>query len=54
MLTILADAFVRSKGPKDWDAPDHWTSGNPRRGPSNHEREAAYWRRRAHRDVGLW
>lgn len=54
MLTIIADAMLTATHRKKWPAPDHWKTGRPMYGASQYEREAALWRRRLQRDVGLW
>jgi hypothetical protein len=53
MLTVLADAIMRSGGVSRWDAPDYFKK--PRSG-ADHEiavRDCKNHRRRAMRGVGL-
>ncbi len=54
MLTIFADALLRSSGQKRWDAPDYYKSPRGPRSNIEVEREAAERRHRALRGVGMW
>lgn len=54
MLTIIADAMLTATRNEKWSAPDHWKNARSARGEGQHDREAAYWRRRLQRESGLW